>query len=457
MFPSRRWLRCLFAGWAAAVACGSWNRADAQGPLDDYRQGGHSLFVPSAAAPVVGQYPPPPAGDWMSSPPFLEEPDPGQGWIGLDVDTLAPLLDFQNRQGDKQLVLLESAAARREFPYVLLGAQFRASVLWGRTNSPGRFPYLGRFPPDFTGNTVTDARLLQANQAAIAHFTPWATGYLETLFSDVFTFPAFNQGSFQMRQAYVLLGNSEVTPFYAFAGKKNVPFGDFSTLSPFTQAVPWHYFAPVAEGIGAGWAAAGWNLTLMGLNGSRGIRVADSEERGHINNFAANVTYAWQPSDLVRVQLGAGYLHGTIYDGTTAEHINPQITGPRNGAWDVNGHVQLGGWHAAAEYVQTQRDWPVTQHDIIAYRTELAYDFGPAGMPLWLSASWSEGIQGASGVAWEYNQQLVLGAKWTFNPHAMFSLEYVRSTGFAPLINITTVSNPDVVQNSLVAGLVLVL
>ncbi|MFV0445070.1 MAG: hypothetical protein ACK5Q5_15960, partial [Planctomycetaceae bacterium] len=322
----------------------------------------------------------------------------------------------------------------------------------------GKFPYLGRFPTDCVGNTATDVRLLQSNQALVAHVGPWATGYLETLFSDVFTFPTFSQGSFQMRQAYVVLGNSELTPFYAFAGKKNVSFGDFSTLSPFTQAVPWHYFAPVAEGAGGGFAAAGWNGTVSVLNGSRGIRVADSAEKGHLNNFAANLSYAWQPNDLVRVQVGGGYLHGTIYDGSVAEHTNPQITGPRNGAWDVNAHVQLGGWHVAGEYVQTQNDWPIVQHEVIAYRTEAAYDFSEtAGAPLWLSASWSEGIQGASGTPWEFNRQLVLGAKWTFNPHAFLTCEYVRSTGFAPLIGITQVSDLSVEQNSLVFGLVLTL
>ena len=423
----------------------------AQSPYAGYRMGeaGHSFFA-GEAGPV-----PYPARMAEPGGPQPHPPPVAGDWIGIDTETTAPLLDFQNRQGDKQLILLDSQTQADRTPQILFGSQFRVSGLYGRTNSPDQFAYLGRFPPDFTGQTATDVRLLQANQAIVAHAGPWATGYLETLFSDVFTFPAFNQGSFQVRQAYVVLGNPEATPFYAFAGKKNVSFGDFSTLSPFTQAVPWHYFAPLAEGVGAGWAAAGWNVTATALNGSRGIRVADSEERGHLNNFAANLSYAWQPTDRVRVQVGGGYLHATIYDGTTAEHINPQITGPRNGAWDVNGHVRLGGLHLAGEYVQTLEPWPVTAHEVQAYRTELAYDFTPAGAPLWLSASWSEGLQGASGVPWESNAQLVLGAKYTFNPYAMLSLEYVRSLGFAPLINITTVSNPDVIQNSLVVGFVL--
>jgi len=252
-----------------------------------------------------------------------------------------------------------------------------------------------------------------------------------------------------------VLGNPDVTPFYLFAGKKNVSFGDFSTLSPFTQAMPWHYFAPLAEGGGAGFAAGGWHAVVTALNGSRGIRVADSEERGHLNNFAANLSYEWRPADDVRLLLGAGYLHGTIYDGTTAEHINPAITGPRNPAWDVHARLQWFGLQVAGEFVQTANPWPVTNHEIIAYRTELAYDLTELGPPLRLSASWSEGIQGSRGTEFEFNRQLVLGARWLFHPTAFLSAEYVRSDGFAPLINIAAVSDRHAVQNSLVLGLVL--
>ncbi|MEZ6066175.1 MAG: LbtU family siderophore porin [Planctomycetaceae bacterium] len=450
------WLRALvvtFSGLSLLVTSGL-----AQGPYTPrYAAGGHSLFAPgyqpqSEPLPSIEGYSQAPAEAWAMEPAYTEAQVP---WLGLDAATTAPMLDFQNRQGDKQLLLLDSHARSGGETKVILGAQFRVSGIAAQTNSANRFPYLGRFPTDFTGDTATDVRLLQANQSMIAHVGDWTTGYFETLFSDVFTFPSFNQGSFQVRQAYVVFGNQEVTPFYLFAGKKNVSFGDFSTLSPFTQAVPWHYFAPLAEGVGAGFANGGWNITAMALNGSRGIRVADSKERGHLNNFAANASYAWQPADAIRVQVGAGYLYGTIYDGTTAEHINPQIFGPRNGAWDVNGHVQLGGWHFAGEYVETENVWPVVDHKVSAMKAEVAYDFESLGAPLWLSASWSEGIQGASGDAWRSNAQLVVGARWTFNPHAMLSLEYVRSTGFAPLINITTVSDPDVVQDSLVVGFVL--
>ena len=51
--------------------------------------------------------------------------------------------------------------------------------------------------------------------------------------------------------------------------------------------------------------------------------------------------------------------------------------------------------------------------------------------------------------------KLVAGLRYDPDPRVRLSFEYVRSIGFAPLIDITTVSDHHVVQNSLVMGLVL--
>lgn len=378
--------------------------------------------------------------------------------IRLDPSVTKPLLDFQNRQSDKELFLLRHAAGNGQvYPAVTIGGQFRASAIAGRTNTADRFPYLGRFPTDFSGTTVTDARLLQANQALIAHVNPWTHGYVETLFSDVFSFNVAKQGSFQVRQAFVLFGDQSRSPWYAFLGKKNVSFGDFETLSPFTQAVPWHYFAPLAEGIGGGVSVNGFDLSVMVLNGSRGIRVADSSEKGHLNNFAVNARQTVPLGADSELILGAGYLYGSIYDSLTAEHTDPTITGERNGVWDAHAKLRLGIWQLRAELVQTEQQWPVTGREVTAYAVETAVDLPTANFPIRMSGSFSEGIQGDAGTEFEFNRQLVMGLSCQPSPGLQCSLEYVRSTGFAPLIGITTASDRNVAQNSLVLGLTLTL
>ncbi|TWU15115.1 hypothetical protein [Allorhodopirellula heiligendammensis] len=382
-----------------------------------------------------------------------------RNWLRLNTPLTDAMLDFQNRQTDKELFILEYYAAHHfEGPQVIVGGQSRLSLLAASTNRTNKFPYLGRFPTDFRGDSATDARMLQANSQATAQFTSYASVYTELLFSDVFSFAAPKQGSLQVRQAYAIVGDLRVSPLYLFIGKKNVGFGDLSTLSPFTQAVPWHYFASLAEGIGAGYHDDHWDFTLAGINGGRGIRTVDSPELGKLNNLAANVSFRVGDTPDYHLRVGGGFLLGTIYDSNVAEHVNPMIYGEHyNSAWDINARLDIDRLTLAGEYVTTTGDWPVTSHRVSAYRTEAAYWFDRGSRGSNLSVSWSSGIQGPAGSEYEFNDQLVLGYGKRLGPNFRVSAEYVRSTGFAPLIDITTVSDRDVIQNSLVLGMTLLL
>ena len=200
-------------------------------------------------------------------------------------------------------------------------------------------------------------------------------------------------------------------------------------------------------------------MSVSALNGGRGIRTVDSSSKGRLNNFAANVLYTIAIGDEFLLGLGGGYLHGTIYNGPVAEHIDPSLFGPNNGAWDVNAHLAVGNWRFCAELASTLDDWPTTKHPVLAYELGVAWDvWADAGHGATrLSASWSEGIQGKSNTPYEFNQQLVLGARRFLSPNVLVSLEYVRSMGFAPLINITTASDRTVAQDTAILGMTLVL
>lgn len=194
----------------------------------------------------------------------------------------------------------------------------------------------------------------------------------------------------------------------------------------------------------------------MGINGGRGIRVADSDAKGKLNNMAANLTYTIDPTEQSHIQLGGGFLLGTSYDVSLAEHLEPELYGPYNSAWDLNALVSLGRFTFAGEYVSTVDEWPATGHPVQAYRLEAGYDVSVGQCPGRWSVSWSEGIQGERSEQFRFNRQLVLGLGVELNRYAMLSFEYVRSMGFAPLINITEVSNRDVAQDSAIFGLTLV-
>jgi len=375
-------------------------------------------------------------------------------FIQLAPDYSRAMLDFQNRQSNKEILLLEHSLNSSGQTNMTLGAQLRASAIYGKTNDAGKFPYLGRFPTDFEGNYASDFRMMQANLATSVSFGPRVHGYVETLFSDVFSFDNPKQGSYQVRQAYVVFGDFSRSSWYGYLGKKNVGFGDMGTLSPFSQSIPWHYFGALGEGGGIGFDNGIVSATFAGLSGGRGVRVVDSKASGDVNNFAANLLlrmpFARRDGEL---KLGGGYLYGTIYDADVPEHLDPTLFGDPNGAWDVNARMRINRLHLGVEYVQTVSAWPVTDHDVIAYSAEAALDSYFISMPARWSLSWSEGIQGPPGTEFEFNRQLVLGYRVEPSRNSLISLEYVRSTGFAPLTGLTSLSDRDVVQNSIVLGL----
>lgn len=378
----------------------------------------------------------------------------GGNFIQLAPDYSREMFDFLNRQTNKEILLLEHSLNSNGQTNMTLGAQFRASAIYGRTNEEGKFPYLGRFPTNFEGDFASDIRILQANLAASASFGPRVHGYFETLFSDVFSFDDPKQGSYQVRQAYVVFGDFSRSSWYGYLGKKNVGFGDMSTLSPFSQSIPWHYFGALGEGGGIGFDNGILSATFAGLSGGRGVRVVDSGTNGDVNNFAANLLlrmpFARRDGEL---KLGGGYIHSTIYDADIPEHLDATLFGDPNGAWDINARMRLNRLHLGFEYVQTVKAWPATDHDVIAYSADAALDSYFLSLPARLSVSWSEGIQGPADSPFEFNRQLVLGYCIEPSRHSRISIEYVRSIGFAPLIGLTTMSDRDVVQNSAVLGL----
>ncbi len=413
-------------------------------------------YTPNAATmqQAVQSIPYSPAPSGFASDEVVHGAYTSNDWLRINTPLSHQLLDFQNRQTDKELLILQEAAqGYGGTPYVVVGGQGRFSFLAARTNTTDKFPYLGRFPTDFHGIYASDARILQGNAQVTATMTSWASVYGELLFSDVFTFGSFQQGSLQARQAYAVLGNLNCSPLYAYIGKKNVGFGDMQTLSPFTQALTWHYFSALAEGVGVGYHGNSLDMTMAAINGGRGIRVADSVERGDLNNFAGNIAYTWGSLPDHRLRVGSGVLYGTIYDGFTAEHLDLNQFGTRyNTAWDINSRLDWGRWIFSGEYVSTVRPWPVTNTRVSAYRAEGAYQLATV-RPSRLSVSWGEGVQGPTGSQFEFNRQLVLGYGVQVHRNAFVSSEYVRSSGFAPLMNVTTVSDRHVVQDSMVLGL----
>ncbi len=365
------------------------------------------------------------------------------------------ITDDQDRVTDKALFQLESKLRGTiETNTVYVSGSAKGKLLLETTNTAGKFPILSRFPHQHGGTEGSRFILSNAVGAVTGNLGEWLTLYGQLELTDI-NFDDHDE--LQVRRAYALVGNLERTPFYAKFGRDVVDFGDMDAFNPFTHTVNNHFYRVESETPAASLGFANDNFHLVGtaLTGGRHLRVADSPEEHTISNFAVDGTARFVPVDGVEVQVGAGYLHGTIYNAARPHHTRAEAAAfdrSLNPAYDLNARLTVGPVELMAEYTTTVDDWPTTRAPVQALTVQGRYNFEAFGKTAAVSAVYSRGDQGPEDSEFEQLEQMVAGLEIGLSETAWVGVEYVRNTGFVPLAVIQFASDKDVVSDSILAG-----
>ena len=396
-----------------------------------------------------------------AEPPTVPQPESALGlrsFIDIAPDYSDKILDWQWHVTEKAVAPLEGVASGELTPGKLyVSALARGSANMEHTNIIGKFPLLGQFPTDHKKQKRAGAWILNNAHLGLTLVpTSWLTGFVEAIYTDL-TYPG--QENFQLRKAFVSIGDLKLFPIYASFGKNTVDFGDMRAFNPFVHTMTAHYFnAQTEDGqFLLGFKQDGWHVTATAFGGGRQLRVADSDhERGTIGNYALNASKTFEFGDGIRIKLGGGYLDSTIYNTPVAHHTSRDISssGPRirNGAWDVNGMVSYRGFDLQAEYTQTTTKWPAADSPVSAMTIQARYTTELMGWTSVLSAGFSRGQQGKDGTPWHEMRQWVAGLE--IKPHKQVSLaaEYVHSSDFVPLVRIQQSADPRVKSDTWTLG-----
>lgn len=395
-----------------------------------------------------------------------------------NIDYSWDQLNFQETVTGKTGALLKHRADGNLYDdKIYVNGLFKGSVMFEKSNTPGKFPILSRFPNQHGDDTFGVQQVIQA--AAIGFtstFGSWTTMYLQAEYSEVEF--AQDQDEFQLRKAYVVLGDLRKFPVYLAFGRKTIDFGNFESYNPFTHSISQHFFwaqsdAPVAE---LGFDYNGWNATFTAMDGSRHLRVAMSEEGSF--NFATKLqkTVGLGGGALT---VGASYLHDTIYRNNFTAHtfqafdrqgppnapVFPQVfLEYRNGAADAWLEYNHPRFDLQFEYTQLIKDWPGTiledenGNPILdgtklgtftaqgRYKTELF------GFPSRFTALFSQSDLGPSDTEFDFARQHVLSLETELNDYMNVGVEYVFNHGFQPFIGIQDVSEQDVKSHTTILG-----
>jgi hypothetical protein len=418
------------------------------------------------------------------------------GAVRTNVRHTTKMLDWQENTTGKTVSLLVNRANGTLAPNTLyIGAGIKGGLMWQSTNTAGQFPILSRFP-FFSDRTDKQAGVFAINNAALSFtstFGDWTTIYLQPEYSE--TEFRGDQDELQLREAYVVFGNLQKSPFYAAFGRKTIDFGNFDGYNAFTQTEAQHYFwahsdQPVLE---LGYYNNGLKLTASAFSGGRQLRTAFAGEENNIGNYAASIEQEFKLGTGGALSLGASYLHDTIYRNNFTAHNIARInagTPPanfieyRNSA--ISGFVEYNSdiFDAMVEYTTTLKPWAAAIPQDIDGNVNPAYldangnitfdqnlevlvaqarfkPMLPNGHRLSIAAvgSWGNigddfvgiGIAGQP-TSWKKNQQHSLSLEYPVSPYLDFGAEYVYNKGFIPFVSPQLISSNDTQAHAINVG-----
>ncbi|MDO8954562.1 MAG: hypothetical protein Q7V63_06915 [Gammaproteobacteria bacterium] len=256
-----------------------------------------------------------------------------------------------------------------------VGGEAQADALYQHTNNAGYFANPIANSTGFSGtnthtSSVGNLALSNLRLGTAVALNNMATGYVQVGSYNVgnttvlnptttgSTTPTVGSNTVSIQDAYLVLGNLATNPVYGFVGKKDIDFGSFASVQPYTQPLTRTYFMANGNTAGVGYAANGLNLTGSVMNGGSTTTTGTPESVGNIvqyqnlrttnangiNNYALNGSYSHLDSG-VNWTVGAGYLNGSATNATN--------TNSNNGAWDLNAKASVNNFDLLAEYVST--------------------------------------------------------------------------------------------------------
>ncbi len=379
------------------------------------------------------------------------------GWIKTNPDYAERMLDWQKDVGNKALIALRG----RQDDSLTTGSLYLSgaatiNMCFEHTNIAGKYPLLGRLPPQH-GNGTWGSQGMIANSGLALTYAPtdWLTLFGQLEYTDL-AYPS--QPNVRFTKHYAVLGDLKRSPVYAKFGRDWVDFGHMDSYTPYTHTTVTHYFWAVSTNpvLMLGYAQDGWDVSATGVFGERQQRVLDAPaNNGMMPNFVLNASKETRIGEF-RIKGGASYAHGTIYNSDPTHHTAPDAASLNkiyNPAVDGYVEVGYGAFDVKAEYASTLRNWPASNAKVEAMSLQGRYKTTAFERPMTYSASCAKGIQAPSNSPAYQMTQCVVGAELKANRRLSIGAEYIYNDGFVPLVRMMQTADPKVKSHTLLLGM----
>ena len=246
-----------------------------------------------------------------------------------------------------------------------------------------------RSSSDWSGDSADDIILDTFELVIEANASEWVSGSMLFLYEDE------KDDEINIDEAYITIANSEVTPFYAAAGRLYVPFGDFETnmvSDPATLTL-----AETREDV----IQFGFEMD-NGFYGSAYVFNGDAEQAksdfsstdsNKIDNYGLSAGYAME-NDRFSLDIGAGYINNIATSKTLQDQVGDNGLCAGDGCvkdyvagLSLHATANIGAFTLIAEYITALDDFEANELGSVntdklkpeAWNIEAAYNFTIAG------------------------------------------------------------------------------
>lgn len=238
----------------------------------------------------------------------------------------------------KEMTLLQARETNTNT--ITLGGYAEADAIYQHTNAPGFNAAALSNGATFTGTGTSAASLFMsyAYLSATAAINPWITSYIQMGTKNL----GNTSNNMQIQDAYIVAGQLNKSPVYAFIGQKEIDFGSFQSVNMYYAPLTREFFEGIGNTAGLGLNTHGFNGTLSVMNGGSNTNF-NTTNNNNINNYALNLSYSTNTSN-INWNIGTGYERGSRFLNTS---------NGTDGAWDLNGKISTASFDLLAEYVAT--------------------------------------------------------------------------------------------------------
>lgn len=331
------------------------------------------------------------------------------GLVSTNPQLSQMMLNNQQQVGN-EMVLLNARKNGQLANGLTLGGAMEADAFWQHANNNATGAFLNPaitdsvFTGGYTGSNATQITLTALRLQFIANINDWTTAYAQ-VYKGLIGTPSSSatvttnggatlstsngETAIIVPQAYLLFGNLANNPVYGFIGRKDINFGQFSSVMNYIQPLNRILFQANGDVAGVGYSDYGFNAVVSAMNGGNQTGIVNrtsmtqfqnlnTTSSGNIQNFALNAGYG-MTNNGVDWHIGGGLLRGSAFSNNSNQ---------TNGAWDINGKVSYANFDLLGEFTRTFQQTQDNSH-VNAWQIAGDYNFPIMGHKSVFSLSYS--------------------------------------------------------------------